>query len=214
MERTPISPEQVEGKEFVVTLRGYDKVEVEGFLREVAADYRSALARAALAETGAAEAVGPVAHVEPEVVEPETGDDLEELSDEVTLVLDAARKAAWDLQQRAEAEAADVVREAEQILVAARREADAVVSVARTRATEIADKEVEAARERLRKLAATERVARGRLAALQSVIEQTLALPGIDPGVLDIAEVERELAGEAAGDAKVIDLRDAANATK
>jgi DivIVA domain-containing protein len=35
-----VRPEEIEGKEFLVSLRGYDKDEVRGFLREVAADYR------------------------------------------------------------------------------------------------------------------------------------------------------------------------------
>lgn len=33
-------PEEIEGKEFLVSLRGYDKDDVRSFLREVAAEYR------------------------------------------------------------------------------------------------------------------------------------------------------------------------------
>ena len=36
----PFSPEEIESKEFLITLRGYDKDEVQAFLRAVAADYR------------------------------------------------------------------------------------------------------------------------------------------------------------------------------
>jgi DivIVA domain-containing protein len=36
----PLTPDEIEAKEFVVALRGYDPGEVSAFLREVAADYR------------------------------------------------------------------------------------------------------------------------------------------------------------------------------
>ena len=46
----PFSPEEIEGKQFISTLRGFDKDEVSMFLRAVAADYRKALVRADEAE--------------------------------------------------------------------------------------------------------------------------------------------------------------------
>lgn len=46
----PFSPEEIEGKQFISTLRGFDKDEVSMFLRAVAADYRKALERAERAE--------------------------------------------------------------------------------------------------------------------------------------------------------------------
>src|SRR3954453_1858259 len=39
----PFSPDEIQNKEFMTTLRGYDKDEVQAFLGAVAGDYRSAL---------------------------------------------------------------------------------------------------------------------------------------------------------------------------
>lgn len=39
----PLSPEEIEGRRFLAALRGYDKDEVDSFLREVAAAYREAI---------------------------------------------------------------------------------------------------------------------------------------------------------------------------
>ncbi len=49
------TPEEIETKQFLSTLRGFDKDEVGMFLRAVAADYRKALARAERAEAEVAE---------------------------------------------------------------------------------------------------------------------------------------------------------------
>jgi DivIVA domain-containing protein len=40
------TPEEVENKEFLTTMRGYDKEEVDAFLRAVASDYREAIRQA------------------------------------------------------------------------------------------------------------------------------------------------------------------------
>ena len=40
------TPEEVENKEFLTTMRGYDKEEVDAFLRAVAADYRETIRQA------------------------------------------------------------------------------------------------------------------------------------------------------------------------
>ena len=46
----PFSPDEIETKQFISTLRGFDKDEVSMFLRAVAADYRRAIERAEQAE--------------------------------------------------------------------------------------------------------------------------------------------------------------------
>ncbi|MCU1448651.1 MAG: DivIVA protein, partial [Acidimicrobiales bacterium] len=38
----PLTPEDIEKKEFMIELRGYDKSQVHSFLKQVAADYREA----------------------------------------------------------------------------------------------------------------------------------------------------------------------------
>lgn len=44
----PFPPEEIESRRFVPAFRGYDREEVETFLRAVAADYRKLIKRAAL----------------------------------------------------------------------------------------------------------------------------------------------------------------------
>jgi DivIVA domain-containing protein len=72
----PFSPEEIESKEFLITLRGYDKDEVQAFLRAVAADYRS------LADSSRTSA--PVT----------TSNPFESLGEEVGTVLKVARESA------------------------------------------------------------------------------------------------------------------------
>lgn len=50
----PIDPEEITGKRFVVSLRGYDRGEVEAFLRVVAAEQARLLARVAELEQAVA----------------------------------------------------------------------------------------------------------------------------------------------------------------
>ena len=189
-DHTPISPEQIAGKEFVVTLRGYDKTEVDGFLREVAADYRSAM------EGGAAAAA----------------DAVDDAALELQVVVEAAQHAADDLMRRAEAEAAQLRSQAE--VHAERLRATALAHAEQLRAAAAADagRAVAGAREKLHHLASCERVARARLSSLRQVLDEALASPVLNAAVLDLTAIERRLEqGESLGaDAEVIDLREAA----
>ena len=64
----PFTPEEIESKEFLVVLRGYDKEEVGSFLRAVAADVREIQEQAGAApEVPIAE---PFLEPEPIVAEP------------------------------------------------------------------------------------------------------------------------------------------------
>src|SRR5712664_3421493 len=49
----PLSPEEIESRDFLVDLRGYDKEQVHAFLKEVAADYRAVTAALAAAQDDA-----------------------------------------------------------------------------------------------------------------------------------------------------------------
>jgi DivIVA domain-containing protein len=125
----PFSPEEIESKEFLITLRGYDKDEVQAFLRAVAADYRS------LGDTSRAAA--PVTSSNP----------FESLGEEVGTVLKVARESANALRQKAEDEASAARRRAEEESAALRNAA----SAAAKRLTEEAERhaiEVRAAAER------------------------------------------------------------------
>ena len=128
----PFSPEEIESKEFLITLRGYDKDEVQAFLRAVAADYRS------IADSS--KGGGMAAPVS-------TSNPFESLGEEVGTVLKVARESANALRQKAEDEAAAARRRAEEESAALRNAA----SSAAKRLTEEAERhaiEVRAAAER------------------------------------------------------------------
>lgn len=125
----PFSPEEIESKEFLITLRGYDKDEVQAFLRAVAADYRSIADSARM----------PAA--------PSATNPFESLGEEVGTVLKVARESANALRQKAEDEAAATRRRAEEESAALRNAA----SAAAKRLTEEAERhaiEVRASAER------------------------------------------------------------------
>lgn len=160
----PFSPEEIESKEFLITLRGYDKDEVQAFLRAVAADYRS------LADSSRSSA--PVTASNP----------FESLGEEVGTVLKVARESANQLRQKAEDEAAAARRRAEEESAALRNAA----SAAAKRLTEEAERhaiEVRAAAEReagdrlretarrVERLQATETKLRQRLYSLEMMLQ-------------------------------------------
>ena len=93
------SPEEIEGKEFLPVLRGYDKAEVDGFLRAVAADYRALQQTIASAPATGAHADG-FAH----------------LGDHVATVLRAAADAADACRADAEARRQAIVDDARAVV--------------------------------------------------------------------------------------------------
>ncbi len=88
----PLTPEDFEGREFLVTLRGYDKDEVQAFLEEAARDYRAALKGAN---------------------RPQQVDQFENLGREVGSVLQAAQESAAKIRAEGEEEAARLRENAE-----------------------------------------------------------------------------------------------------
>ena len=91
----PFTPEEIDSKEFLITLRGYDKDEVKAFLKAVAADFRAALDSAA-----------------PPVEAP--GNAYEALGKDIGQVLQVAKQSADQLKKRAEEEATSMRRRAEE----------------------------------------------------------------------------------------------------
>jgi DivIVA domain-containing protein len=161
----PFSPEEIENKEFLITLRGYDKDEVQAFLRAVAADYRS-VAESSRSSTAPVTASNP----------------FESLGEEVGTVLKVARESANQLRQKAEDAAAAARRRAEEESAALRNAA----SAAAKRLTEEAERhaiEVRAAAEReagdrlretarrVERLQATETKLRQRLYSLEMMLQ-------------------------------------------
>lgn len=112
----PFSPEEIEAKEFLTTLRGYDKDQVGEFLRAVAADYRRLQGRLARIANGD-EAPSKthrdevVAAPAPEPAPAPAGDAYAALGGSVADILRVANEAAEQARKKAEEEA-DVVRTA------------------------------------------------------------------------------------------------------
>lgn len=108
----PFSPEDIERKEFLVALRGFDKDEVSTFLRAVAADYRE------LKEAADAASALPT-------------DTFTDVGGQVAGVLRAAAEAANEIKEQAERDARQIRAEAEDhardIIAQAHREAESAV---------------------------------------------------------------------------------------
>ena len=190
----PFSPEEIESKEFLITLRGYDKDEVQAFLRAVAADYRG------IVEDSRSGAPAPT-----------TSNPFESLGEEVGTVLKVARESANALRQKAEDEAAATRRRAEEESAALRNAA----SAAAKRLTEEAERhaiEVRASAERdagerlretarrVERLQGTETKLRQRLYSLEMMLQSMRQeLDSADATGLDVATSPPE-GGAASGD--------------
>ena len=115
--------EEIETKEFLVGLRGYDKAEVDAFLRAVAVDFRDLERKAKAASDGAsAPATTPVE------APPATTDEFVNIGEEVAAVLRAAKEAGSGITAAARAEAAKITaaaeREAQRIVAGANQAAE------------------------------------------------------------------------------------------
>ena len=159
----PFSAEEIRGKDFLLTLRGYDKEEVRAFLEAVASDYRS-LADAARAG------------------EDVPNDAYEQLGREVGTVIQAAKQSATDMKRQAEADATDLRMRADKEAArirdaatnAAKRLKDEVdkyaVEVRASAEKEAADK-IRDSHRRLERLQNTEAKVRQRLYSLEAMIQ-------------------------------------------
>lgn len=110
-----MQPEDIEGREFFVGLRGYDKDEVNAFLAEVAAELRSL--QDELDEVragGGATSAAPVA----------ARDDFEDLGANVAAILRTAKDSASAMVSDAEGQAAQIRADAEAYAEARRHAAD------------------------------------------------------------------------------------------
>lgn len=158
----PFTPEEIENKEFLITLRGYDKDEVQAFLRAVAEDFRS------VSSTFRDVPVG--------------GNAFEALGQEVSSVLQVAKESATALKRKAEEEAAQARKRAEEeanaLRDAASQAARRLTSEAQKHATEVRASAQREADERLRDMArrverlqSTESKLRQRLYALEMMLQ-------------------------------------------
>lgn len=129
----PFSAEEIENKEFLTTLRGYDRHEVNAFLFAVAADYR-----ALEAELGRAERDGPS-----EDGPRGGGNPYDLVGQEVGNVLQVARESANSLWREAEEDAASVRRRAEEEAASLRQAATQEAANLRESASEAAQRVTE-----------------------------------------------------------------------
>jgi DivIVA domain-containing protein len=176
----PFSPEEIESKEFLVVLRGYDKDEVGSFLRSVADDVRALNDQIAQGGNGATTEAAPAPTVAPAPVEQaapaQSGDVFTDLGSEMAAVLRSANEAAQTLRQKAEDEANARIQaatdEATGLRRAATDEADAILAAARQVRSEAAE-EATNAREAANREAADARSAAVREA--EQIVEAALA---------------------------------------
>lgn len=182
----PFTPEEIENKEFLITLRGYDKDEVQAFLRAVAEDFRS------------------VSTTFKEM--PAGGNAFDALGAEVSSVLRVAKESATALKKKAEDDAAQARKRAEEeantLREAASQAARRLTSEAQKHATEVraaaqreADDRLRDMARRVERLQSTESKLRQRLYALEMMLQSMRQ----DLDAADAAGVELTPRAEAGG---------------
>ncbi|MBW3664667.1 MAG: DivIVA domain-containing protein [Actinobacteria bacterium] len=136
-----LTPDEIASREFLISLRGYDRDEVASFLRQVAEEHAhlQRRIRELESELETADDVGtaPVVRQEASAARPSSDprDAFRALGEETTRILVAAEESAQTIKQRAE-------ERAKQELETARREArDEVESARRTASKIVADAE-------------------------------------------------------------------------
>ena len=156
------SPEEIENKEFLTTLRGYDRDEVRAFLKAVASDVR-------------------VSQVEAASSPHAPGDAYESLGQELGQMLKVPKESSDQLKRKAEAEATGMRRRAEEeskslreaASNAARRlteEAEQHAIQVRAAADREAAEKTRGAAERLERLQSAETKLRQRLYTIEMVL--------------------------------------------
>lgn len=109
-----LHPDDIEGREFFVGLRGYDREEVDGFLAELAAEHRALL-----------EEIEELRNREPERIEvPVERDPFEDLGANVTAILRTANDSAASIRAEAEQYAERARNEIDDEIAQRRDEAD------------------------------------------------------------------------------------------
>lgn len=99
-----LDPEDIEGRDFLVSLRGYDRAEVRSFLADVAAQVRDLRTRLETAEATARDAqAAPAADADPAQSEPSRL--FAEIGEETRRILEAAQEAAQDMTRNARVDA-------------------------------------------------------------------------------------------------------------
>ncbi len=181
----PLTPAEINSKDFLVSLRGYDREEVRAFLAAIAADYKSALAAATQAETGATsyeqlggevgrvlEAARDAAEEMHRRAEEETEALRRNVSEEAENLLSAATMAAAQLKEEAEKLASEVRSQAGRHDVTVRAEADRYSEQVRKDAKREAQEVTKTAAQRVQRLRAAEMRIRGGFSAIEALIRE------------------------------------------
>jgi DivIVA domain-containing protein len=210
-----LTPEQIESREFLVSVRGYDRDEVHAFLREVAETARAlheqaeravleqraaedlvaeAEARAERERQRADQATKKVQEAQaqtPSVVAPADAAGLfAEIGSQTQRILEAAAQAADEIKAQAK-------REAEQEIRKARRQADKLVAEGERRREELERGMIELARKREEVGTSLRAVARGLEQSLRDLTLDEPAAATMREAMVDEARVVTERAVQA-----------------
>ena len=178
----PFTPEEIDSKEFLITLRGYDKDEVKAFLKAVAADYRAALSSATSVEapSNAFEALGKDIGQVLQTAK-QSADQLKRKAEEdATAMRRRAEEEAANLREAASNAARRLTEEAERHSVQVRAEAERDASQMTTGATR-----------RVEKLQSAESKLRQRLYALEMMLQSMRQELEGDEAAVQTGEEER-----------------------
>ena len=192
----PLHADQIASRDFSTSFRGFDQHEVRSFLAQVATELATAQERErALVERVAELEAAPPAALDEAALE-------QALGQEATRVIHAAREAASDIRERAEANAAKILQEANDRNATARADADALSATVRREAEEQAARiveEAEATRDKV--LKELQRRRKQALAQLEQLHEARARLEGAYEHVratLDAATAEVAIADDEA----------------
>src|SRR5688572_3553928 len=105
-----MDPEEIQNREFLVSLRGYDREEVDAFAREVAEEIKKLRSQLATGE----HPPSPASAVPEPVPAPpaDRSDALKQIGEETSKILLAAEQVGGDIKEKARREAAELLADA------------------------------------------------------------------------------------------------------
>ena len=157
-----MSAKDIERADFAVALRGYDRDEVDSYLRSLAEEHRRLNDELSSARRGSAKPYHGLGA--------DMGDLLQHAKDAADQLTRAAEEEAARTRAEAEAAATATRDEADTAAATIREQAEADAAGTREQAEREADRRVEEASERVLRLKETETEARARLAAVRAEI--------------------------------------------
>lgn len=148
----PLSPQDIEKADFAIAMRGYDREEVDGFLRAMAQEQRTLLEELTTAKRGAEQSYLA-------------------LGDEIGGLLQHAKDVADDMVKKADEEAARLLDDARQAAERTTSESEQRAAEIRAEAQKDAAECVADATEKVSALQESERDARERLHSLRTLLQ-------------------------------------------